>query len=450
VRAIAVSLRAYIQPIGRKIYHKLPLPHSVKRRLVGLAFQIGGPLFKGDAQYELWRHAQTAWQGDLSSFELLPPATSTRDVFILSIINWDFRTQRPQHIARELARSRRVFFVEMDAHPSGFALRKVDENLFVVRFPLEGIGHIQPYSGRAEPGQVRAWLDALAQFCDRAGATSSKQVVVQHPFWWQMARHVPSDFEVVFDCMDDIGGFSNTTPFLISLEEDMLAKCDKLVVSSDYLFEKYKTYKMPALIRNAGEAEHFVVANQKRPLPRFLVAKGFAERSDKIRVGYVGAIAEWFDVELIAKAAEIAPDIEFHLCGSVTVAPPAKLALLPNVAMYGEVPYVDVPAFLERMDVLTIPFQLLPIIQACDPVKFYEYSAMGKPTVATRMPELKRASHLAFFASTPREYAEQIRVAAEKGKDSNFCAVLRAYAEENTWTHRGTAFESVLDGAART
>ena len=48
--------------------------------------------------------------------------------------------------------------------------------------------------------------------------------------------------------------------------------------------------------------------------------------------------------------------------------------------------YEDVPSFNTQMDVLLIPFRIIPLIEACDPVKFYEYCALGKPTVTTPLP----------------------------------------------------------------
>ena len=113
--------------------------------------------------------------------------------------------------------------------------------------------------------------------------------------------------------------------------------------------------------------------------------------------------------------------------------------------MYGEIPYEQVPAFLAQMDVVTIPFKIIPIIQACDPVKFYEYSALGKPTVTTPLPELARADHLAFFAKDAQEFISQIDNAYKMEDDVHFIEELQDFAKENTWTHRAEQFYDVLN-----
>ena len=111
-----------------------------------------------------------------------------------------------------------------------------------------------------------------------------------------------------------------------------------------------------------------------------------------------------------------------------------------NIFLYGEIGYVDVPSFLDQMDVLIIPFKIVPIVEACDPVKFYEYSAMGKPTVATRLPELSRVADLVFFASTPDQFASQIQKARERCRVPEFGRKLKDFASQNSWKQRSATF----------
>ena len=382
-----------------------------------------------------------------STVQFTPPCPeSDPDIFVLSIINWDFRYQRPQHIAKGMADSgRRVFYVEMELANNGSQLTRVSDNLYRARLSSQNIGHIQPYTGQPDPEQTRAWVTAFYEFCNTIKATTFKQIIIQHPYWWQLAQHLSLEFQIIFDCMDNISGFSNTEQFLLDLEQDMLQKCDKLVVSSQYLFDKYKHFQTPVLIRNAAELNHFYSTRKEKLPPSFLKLRASKKRaSNTIKVGYVGVIAEWFDAELVKDVAILDPSFEFHLCGAVTTQEAAQLIELENINMYGEIPYSDVPGFLHEMDVLIIPFKIIPIIQACDPVKFYEYSAMGKPTVTTALPELSRASRLTFFASTPTVFAEQIHNAYKAGKKHNFCKQLQEYTAKNTWVHRTAQFEEVL------
>ena len=375
---------------------------------------------------------------------------SRPDIFVLSIINWDFRYQRPQHIAKGLAdNGRRVFYVEMELADRELQLTKASDNLYCARLCGKNIGHIQTYTGQPDPKQVKQWIAAFYQLCDAVGSTAYKQVIVQHPFWWQFARHLSPEFQIIFDCMDDISGFSNTEQFLLDLEYDLLTKCDRLIVSSKYLFNKYEHYKKPVLVRNAAELKHFTQPVKDLVRPAFLGAPSNKDKRNVIKVGYVGAIAEWFDADLIEEVAKKEPGFDFHFCGAVTASEPKRLEQVENIHLHGEISYSDVPGFLHEMDVLIIPFKIIPIIQACDPVKFYEYSATGKPTVTTSLPELTRASDLTFFATTPSEFSDQIHNAYKRGKARNFQKQLREYAANNTWRHRTDQFMEVLESVPK-
>ena len=356
------------------------------------------------------------------------------DMFIMSIINWDFRTQRPQHLATELARAgHRVFYIEMEGDPTGGSVREVGPNIHVLRLSSRGMRGVKPYAGNVSPAAIRAWVDHFYDLADQVDTTRRAHVIVEHPYWWNFVRHLSSQFQLTFDCMDEIAGFANTEQAILDLEAEMIDEADRMVVSSQYLYDKYAPRRPVALIRNGTDVSHFVRDEDTDRLPGFLNGK---LREGAIHVGYVGAIAEWFDADLIEAVARANPDFDIHLCGAVTAEAPVRLGNLPNVTLHGEIAYGDVPAFLTAMDVLIIPFRLLPIIKACDPVKFYEYSAVRKPTVATALPELERAGDLVTIADSPESFADGIRSAAEAGRDPVRRSALRAYALENAWSYR--------------
>ena len=385
----------------------------------------------------------------------VPDATSEPDIFVLSIIDWDFRFQRSQHLAIELANSgRRVFYFEMMRHAGDRSIAKIRDNLYRIRLSSRSIGYLQPYFGQADDEQKTAWFEEFCAICDVVQATAFKQVIVQHPYWWQFARSLPPEFQLIHDCMDDISGFSNTDDFVLEMERDMIRNCDILVVSSDALHEKYKDIQAPRLIRNAVNIEHLSndkatnhgIFKQNYPSLQLQLKSTPSADCEVIRIGYVGAIAEWFDADLVRQVAMKEPHYEFHLCGDVSSkGATAALSDLDNVTMYGEIGYRDVPSFLRRMDVLIIPFKITPIIEACDPVKFYEYSAVGKPTVATPLPELNRVSDLVYLASSAEEFRQKIRNAFDRRGDRDFTSALQEYARRNTWHQRGRDFLEALE-----
>lgn len=412
---------------GRALRRAMPgaLVERLKRRL-----PVPGGIPRGLAFVPLPSEAAPA-----QAYAAVPPgAPGKPDIFILSIINWDFRTQRPQHLATEMAAAgHRVFFLEMETNPREGTVRAVAPGVHVVRLPNRGMRGLAAYTGVPSPEAARAWVGHFHAFADAVGSTPVAHVVVEHPYWWHLAKHLSPEYQITFDCMDDIGGFSNTEAHVLEAELDMIARADKMIVTSQYLFDKFGAARRVAMVRNGTDVSHFTRDPDEVPAPRWLEGR---LRPGTIRVGYVGAIAEWFDTDLLERVARDNPDFDIHLCGAVTAEAPMRLDALPNVTLHGEIPYADVPAFHRQMDVLIIPFQLLPIIKACDPVKFYEYSAVKRPTVSTPLPELARAGDLVFRASDAKGFAEQIRRAAPLARDPDFGARLRQYALDNDWRFR--------------
>ncbi len=139
---------------------------------------------------------------------------------------------------------------------------------------------------------------------------------------------------------------------------------------------------------NGVDYEHFARArDRKAGLPPQAMAPVLAV--GKPIIGYCGALARWFDYDLVGAVAAqrqdlafvlIGPDYDHTLVGS-------GLYRLPNVTWLGPRPYSDLPQFLRYFDAAMIPFRLNPITHATSPLKLFEYMARGKPVVITPMQE---------------------------------------------------------------
>lgn len=377
--------------------------------------------------------------------ELLPGAAVARldpslrsasadryDLFCFPVINWDYRFQRPQQLMRQFAAAgHRVFYVSHEWRTSGepCLLRSLGANLHEVsllgsRFKVRQ-GVIDSYSRQA----LVASLGALQKSCASGGILA----MVQSPFWWPIVRECAATYSwpLVYDCLDYHAGFTTSNPLIEEEERELLARANLVVASSTALAERARgRNRNVLLLRNGCDYGHFT---RVPPKPR----------GARPVIGYYGAIAEWFDVELVAKLAKRRTDWEFILVGSTFGADTRRLAKLPNVLLPGEKSYVEIPDWLARFDVTILPFKRTPLTEATNPVKAYEILAAGKPLVSVPLPEMLLLAPLVRLASGTLEFEREIEAELALS-DPTHEARRRAFAKENTWERRFETLSSAL------
>jgi glycosyltransferase involved in cell wall biosynthesis len=160
-------------------------------------------------------------------------------------------------------------------------------------------------------------------------------------------------------------------------------------------------------------------------------------------IGYYGAIAEWFDSDLVADLAESRPDWDFILVGSAIFGDIRRLATLPNVTLPGEKPYAEIPGWLSKFDVAILPFKRTPLTEAANPVKAYEILASGKPLVSVPLPEVIPLAPLVRLASDVAQFEGEIEAALSES-DADWAHARRVFASGNTWQHRFEKFRGAV------
>ncbi|WP_423372476.1 glycosyltransferase [Burkholderia sp. LMG 32019] len=365
------------------------------------------------------------------------------DVFVFGIIDWHFRIQRPQHIAREFARAgHRVYYFTNhfeDSKEPGFVVERLDESLPLYQIKLKVEGAPAIYFAAPTDRAIAQMMDGMAQFRDWSG-TDRCLTLVQHAYWFELAKRQQSQC-LSYDCMDHHEGFGNVPQELLDLEAHTMRRADLLVATSAWLEEHARQYnRNVAVVRNAGQYSHFCDAPDER----------FTDPRGRKIIGYYGAIAEWFDAELVAHVAEAFPDTLVLLVGADTANVGARLREFSNVEMTGEVPYARLPYFLYSFDVCIMPFKVMPLTLATNPVKVYEYLASGRPVVSVDLPEMAQFHELVEVADTHDGFIEKVRgeLAALRGGD-DMVARRKRFAASQTWAHRVHDFREAIQALPR-
>ena len=103
-------------------------------------------------------------------------------------------------------------------------------------------------------------------------------------------------------------------------------------------------------------------------------------------IGYLGTIGHWFDWELVITLAKSHPKTTVRLIGPMYVRPP--ISLPHNVCPEPTLSHPEALQAMSQFDVGLIPFKKTMLTASVDPIKFYEYRAMGLPVVSSAFGEM--------------------------------------------------------------
>lgn len=381
--------------------------------------------------------------GSSEAMPTAPRASAAEDIICLSLVDWDSGVQRPQQIMSQFARNgHRVFCVRIDRvlradSAPRFSISKLEENVYDV--VVAAIRPVRLNQEVVSGPNGEAITRSLADLC-RAYEIHSAVAYVASPAWREVAEKLKKSrgVKIVYDCVDEWDGFPGFSKAISTAERRLAAECDLLVVSGERLHEKWRTLNcQPLLARNAVDPDFF----------RHLHTPGnlLPQLAHPI-VGYLGVLASWFDVDLVIKLAQKRPGYQFVLVGSALEIDLRELRQLENVHVLGHQPYATMPQFLYHFDACLIPFKLNKTTAAVDPIKVYEYLSCGKPVVSIALPELQPLKDLVYIAATAEQFLEYLDIAIAE-KDEELVERRRAFAQQNTWSHR---YETIMNGLRQT
>lgn len=421
------------------LWRKLPLAPHQKARLRQFLLRTGSKL-KPEASTALeaipsTKHDPVApsKQEPLGQMCLQPtrftPA-GCRDWIFFGIIGWNFRIQRPQHLAKELARAGdTVFYIEpifVDSDRPGCQIRQIDPDLPLYAVQLHLKHTPQIYFNTATAAEDEQLRLSMAHLWAQWGIHAST-AIVQHPYWTRLAWAMPNSLQI-YDCMDHHEGFGGMPPTLVAQEHEYMDRADIVTVTSQWLHDWAGTQgrQDAVIIRNGCDYDHFAT----------LSGLAYTSNAQRKVIGYFGAIAQWFDVELVQKIATRFSDCDIVLVGDDTIEAGKSLKHLSNVHLLGEKPYAELPHYLHGFDVCLLPFQRIPLTLATNPVKVYEYLCTGTEVVCTDLPEISQFGDLVHKADNHESFMKAIEQALHHPANANERMRRQAFAQSQTWANR--------------
>ena len=151
----------------------------------------------------------------------------------------------------------------------------------------------------------------------------------------------------------------------------------------------------------------------------------------EITLGYFGHMTSaWFDWDLVERVAIAQPKWRFYLIGYGS---DVRRRLPANVALLGRIPAARLASYAAHWDVGIVPFIASDLAADADPIKTYEYLAMGLPVVVTGCEPPPGAEAFVRKAVGMGEFIEHVRLAAG---ESAIAPARRIYAMQNVWSSR--------------
>lgn len=257
--------------------------------------------------------------------------------------------------------------------------------------------------------------------------------------------YMDAGFKMIYEFVDGIDESlcgKETAELLTSRHKNIINNYDPYIVTTaTKLYDSIKEEKDSAklkLITNGAEYEYF--ANNKIEIPKEMRD---IKTDDNIIIGYYGALASWFDYDLIKELAKKSPKYEIVLIGLDYDKTLDKSGILdmPNVHYLGKKKYEELAGYLHGFDICMIPFIINEITLSTSPVKVFEYMAARKPIVTTDLPECRKYKSI-LIGKDKNEFLEKIEQAITQMRDIEYLDLLTKEAKENDWKHK---YNSLLE-----
>lgn len=252
-------------------------------------------------------------------------------------------------------------------------------------------------------------------------------------------------------------GFKLIYEFVDNIDEKLCGKeiAKLLKERQEKIINKYNPYivttatKLYNIIKELKEDANIALITNGVDYEHFSTAQAPTKEIEKIRkpgdiiIGYYGALASWFDYELIKKVAKSNSKYKIVLIGLDYDKTLDKSGILnlKNVYYLGKKNYDELPNYLHDFDICTIPFVINEITLSTSPVKVFEYMAAKKPIVTTDLPECRKYKSI-LIGKDSEEFIKKIELAISNMNNEKYLNLLEKEAKENDWNNK---FKNLLE-----
>jgi len=247
----------------------------------------------------------------------------------------------------------------------------------------------------------------------------------------------------IYYCVDNMDRSSKSVARLRLWEDALFAKADIVFATSEAIAEKARTYSrsvysFPAGV-NAGIFDPKPLSGQPPPEDMAGVSRPV--------IGYVGAISEVFDRQIVVDLARALPEATLLLVGP-KYSDMSFLDGIANIVWLDQRPHEQIPSYIYHFDVGLIPYVINPITDSVYSCKLNEYLAMGVPVVATNLREVRafreRYPNSVEIGTDVNDFVAKVKQTLDDpgARSPESVALRMSVARDNTWERR---FEGIME-----
>ncbi|MCL0058175.1 glycosyltransferase, partial [Dehalococcoidia bacterium] len=126
-----------------------------------------------------------------------------------------------------------------------------------------------------------------------------------------------------------------------------------------------------------------------------------------------------------------------------------KYNLQNKLILTGKKPYQEIPSFIAASDVCLLPaYPDEPIMQDIVPIKMYEYMAMKKPVISTKLPGVMKEfgeDNGVVYVDRPEGVVAKALELVQNSSVPTLGSKARSFVERNSWDNITDEFEKILE-----
>jgi len=335
------------------------------------------------------------------------------------------RGNRPMRMARRMAERGIPVLYYYEGLPDALAPPPVHPLIHQCPIAL-GFAHFDKIA-RADVGRKRRLFIASFPYPECA-----RRLDELHELGWT----------TVYECRDDweefhkAGRLDQWFGYDAAAERYLTAHADVVCAVSRPLVEKLAGFgrsKPVYLSPNAYDTAFLSPENAGRLAPR----------TGPAVLGYFGHLSpDWFDWEALLEMARRRPDWRFEIVGDATG---IEVSAPENLRLLGLRSHAEINQIVQSWRTAIIPFKINALTRGVDPIKIYEYLALGLPTVSFTMPQIESYPYT-FTAESVEAFLARAEEAMSMPRDR---AAIDRFLGANRWEDRLDQMLAWADAAGR-